>query len=159
MDEMVQTALTLSNTEKLNNKIFQQVALEKRIDPNTIRGTSINREFVPDVMKGDLCDRPERNARPFDNDDGQGGALSDGIILDSDKNDFGISGDSVFESSSCTTETKRSLLNRFFSLFGNGNEAGNICPASVDTNSTCTDSKWVENFFGWLIPEGEGAYY
>jgi len=36
-------------------------------------------------MQGDLCDRPERNARPFDDDSGHG-PLEDGIIFNS-KND------------------------------------------------------------------------
>ena len=36
-------------------------------------------------MKVDLCDRPERNTGPFDDNYGQGG-LSDGIILDYRKN-------------------------------------------------------------------------
>jgi len=57
-------------------------------------------------MKGDLCDRPERNARPFDDDYGQG-LLEDGIILNSKNNDFGPSGDSVFESSSSTVENQK----------------------------------------------------
>ena len=81
MNEMVETALTLNNQEK---QIFRQIAVTKNIDPDTVRGTVINREFGPDFMKDDICNRPERNARPFDDNFGNG-ASTDGIILDSKK--------------------------------------------------------------------------
>ena len=29
-----------------------------------MRGTGLTREFVPEFMQEDICDRPERNARP-----------------------------------------------------------------------------------------------
>jgi hypothetical protein len=110
MNEMVETSLTLTNLEKLNDKIFRLVAQDQGMDPTSVRGTGVIREFVPDFMKGDLCDRPERNARPFDD------ALEDGIILNSKNNDFG----SVFESSSSTVENQKNLFSRFFDLFGAG---------------------------------------
>lgn len=53
---MVETSLTLNNQEKLNEKIFKQVAQDKGLDPNSVRGTGVTREFVPDFMKVDLCD-------------------------------------------------------------------------------------------------------
>ena len=114
-------------------------------------------------MKVDFCERPERNARPFDDDYGQG-PFSDGIILDSKKNDFGTSGDSVFESSSFTAENQKNLLDRFFDLFGAGSDEG-ICPAPVETGYDSTDSPWMDKicdmfgFFGFLIPESGGTFY
>ena len=29
-----------------------------------VRGTGLAREFVPDYMQGDICDRPEGDSRP-----------------------------------------------------------------------------------------------
>jgi hypothetical protein len=72
MNEMITTCATLTNQEQLNKQIFQQVAREKGLDPDIVRGTGVAGEFVPSFMKGDLCDRPERNARPFDDDSGHG---------------------------------------------------------------------------------------
>jgi len=83
--EMITTCATLTNQEKLNEEIFKLVAREKELDPDIVRGTGVAREFVPPFMQGDLCDRPERNARPFDDDSGHG-PLEDGIIFNS-KND------------------------------------------------------------------------
>ena len=124
------------------------------MDPSNVRGTGITLEFVPDFMKVDLCDRPERNARPFDDDYGEGG-LSDGIILDSNKNDFCTSGDSVFESSSFTIENQKNLLDRFFNLFGAGSDEG-MCPAPVDTGYAPTYSPWMEKLCDFFIPKSGG---
>lgn len=63
-DKAIETILTLNDQEKLNLRMFKQVAAEKGVDPETIRGTGITREFVPEFQKGDLCDRPERGERP-----------------------------------------------------------------------------------------------
>ena len=122
MNEMVETSLTLNNQEKLNDKIFKQVAQDQGLDPNSIRDTGVTREFVPDFMKVDLCDQPERNASPFDDDYGQG-PLEDGIIFNS-KN---TSGDSIFESSSSPVENQKNCFSRFFDLFGEVND-DNMCP-------------------------------
>jgi len=65
MDEMIETCATLNNQEKLNNEFFKLVAKDQGLDPSSVRGTGVTREFVPDFMRGDLCDRPERNARPL----------------------------------------------------------------------------------------------
>ena len=157
MDEMVETSLTLNNQEKLNDRIFKQIGLEKGLYPSTLRGTGVAREFVPDFMKGDLCDRPERNARPFDNNYGQGG-LSDGIILDSKKNEFGTSGDSVFESSSCTVENQKNLLDQFFNLFGS-RSGEDICPTPIDTEYASTDSPLMEKLWDFFVPESGGAFH
>ena len=157
MNEMVETSLTLNNQEKLNEKIFKQVALDQGLNPSAVRGTGVTREFVPDFMKADLCDRPERNARPVDDDYGQGG-FSDGIILDSNKNEFGTPGDSVFESSSSTIENEKNLLDRFFNLFGAGRDQ-DMCPAPIDTGYASTESPWMEKLWDFFIPESGGAYY
>jgi hypothetical protein len=62
--EMVDTALTLNQQEKLNLEIFKQTAREQGLDVSKVRGTGLMREFVPDYMEGDICERPERNSRP-----------------------------------------------------------------------------------------------
>jgi hypothetical protein len=64
INEMVDTALTLNQQEKLNLEIFKQSAREQGVDVSKVRGTGLTREFVPDYMEGDICDRPERNSRP-----------------------------------------------------------------------------------------------
>lgn len=100
-------------------------------------------------MKIDLCDRPERNARPFDDDSGQGGIPdSDGIILGPNQNDSGLSGNSVFESSSCESssstieENLNSLLDRFFNFFGSGS-GESMYAAPADTSRGSTDSPFI----------------
>jgi len=161
MDEMIETSATLNSQEKLNDKIFKQVAKDQGLNPISVRGTGVIREFVPDFMKNDLCNRPERYSRPFDDDYGQG-PLEDGIILNSKNNDFGPSGDSVFESSSSPVEDQKNWFSHFFDLFGTGSEEG-MCPAAVETVSGgYTDSPLMDKFcglFDFLIPESGGAYY
>ena len=116
---MIETFSTLNNQEKLNDKVFKQVASDQGLDLSIVHSTGAIRKFVPNFMKVDLCDRPEQNACPSDDHYGQGGP-SDGEILDFNRNKFGISSDSVFESSSCIIENKKNQLNRFFDLFGAG---------------------------------------
>lgn len=162
MNEMVETSLTLNTREKLNQKIFQQVALDRGLDPSIVRGTGVNREFMPDSMKGDIFDRPERNARPSDDDPGQGG-LPDGAILDNpnNPNDLGGSNNSVFASASCSveTETENSLLDRFFNLFGFGAGSDDgMCPAPSETNYYHS-TDLMERLFDFFIPETGGGYY
>ena len=136
--ESVDCCFSLNPQEKLNSEIFKTVAVERGIDPNTIRGTGAFREYVPREMRGDLCDRPPRNARPNGwNDDsgGSGGSGSGGfgqntelhpdgiIVTEKDLNKPGQDSGSVFEA---TTEPS------FFSRL-----AGAICSP-------------FENFFGNL---------
>jgi len=64
MDEMVVTEVTKNEQEKLNFEIFKQTAREKDLDVSKVRGTGLMREFVPDFMQEDICERPERNSRP-----------------------------------------------------------------------------------------------
>ena len=64
MDEMVLTEVSKNQQEKLNLEIFKQTAREQGIDVSEVRGTGLMREFVPDFMQEDICERPERNTRP-----------------------------------------------------------------------------------------------
>jgi len=64
MEEMVITEATKNQQEKLNLEIFKQTAREQGKDVSKVRGTGLTREFVPDFMQEDICDRPERNSRP-----------------------------------------------------------------------------------------------
>lgn len=64
MNEMVETEITKNPQEKLNLEIFKQTAREQRKDVSKVRGTGLMREFVPDFMQEDICERPERNSRP-----------------------------------------------------------------------------------------------
>lgn len=64
MDEMVDTEVNKNLQEKLNFAMFKQTTREHGKDDSDVRGTGLTREFVPDFMHGDVCERPERNARP-----------------------------------------------------------------------------------------------
>ena len=64
MNEMVLTKVTKNEQEKLNLEIFKQTAREQGKDVSEVRGTGLMREFVPDFMQEDICERPERNSRP-----------------------------------------------------------------------------------------------
>ena len=64
MNEMVETEVTKNPQEKLNLEMFKQTAREQGKDVSKVRGTGLTREFVPDFMQEDICERPERNARP-----------------------------------------------------------------------------------------------
>lgn len=64
IDEMIRTEVTKTEPEKLNMELFKQVAREQGKDPSEVRGTGVMREFVPESMQEDICERPERNARP-----------------------------------------------------------------------------------------------
>jgi hypothetical protein len=75
--------------------------------------------------------------------------------LGSNKNDFCTSGYSVFESSSCTIENQKNLLDRFFNLFGAGSDES-MCPAPVDTGYAPTYSPLMEKLWYFFIPESGG---
>ncbi len=64
MNEMVMTEVTKSPQEKLNLEMFKQTAREQGKDVSKVRGTGVMREFVPDYMQEDICERPEGNSRP-----------------------------------------------------------------------------------------------
>ena len=58
MDEMILTEVSKNQQEKLNLEIFKQTAREQSIDVSEVRGTGLMREFVPDFMQEDICERP-----------------------------------------------------------------------------------------------------
>jgi hypothetical protein len=158
MDEMIETCTTLNNQEKLNDEFFKLVAKGRGLDPNSVRGTGVTREFVPAFMQGDLCDRPERNARPFDDDSGRV-PLEDGIIFNPNNNNLDPSGDSIFESSSSSAENQKSFFSRFFDFFG-GVSDDSMCP--VNTDYASSDSSFMDklcDMFGFFIPESGGVYH
>ena len=64
MNEMAETEITKTPQEKLNLEIFKQTAREQGVDGSKVRGTGVMREFVPDSMREDICERPEENPRP-----------------------------------------------------------------------------------------------
>jgi hypothetical protein len=50
LEEMVDTAVTLNQQEKLNLEIFKQTAREQNIDVSKVRGAGLTRQFVPDSI-------------------------------------------------------------------------------------------------------------
>ena len=64
IDEIIVTEVTKNEQEKLNFEIFKQTAREQGVDVSKVRGTGLMREFVPEFMREDICERPEQNARP-----------------------------------------------------------------------------------------------
>lgn len=64
VNEEIQTVMTLNDQEKVNLRIFQSVAIQKNIDPDMVVGTGLFRQFVPEYMKNDLCNLPDRLERP-----------------------------------------------------------------------------------------------
>ena len=64
MNKMIDTAVNINEQEELNFEIFKQTASEQNINTSKVRGTGLARELVPEYMQGDLCEHPERNARP-----------------------------------------------------------------------------------------------
>ena len=121
--ESIDCCFNLNPQEELKSRIFKIVAVEQGIDPNTIRGTGAFREYIPKEMRGDLCDRPPRNAIPTGwNDDlrGSGGfgqstdlRPDEIIVTEKDLNKAGEDSGSIF---GATTEPS------FFSRL-----AGAIC--------------------------------
>ena len=64
MAEMIDTEANKNQQEKINLAMFKQTAREQVKDDFDVRGTGLTREFVPDFMQEDICERPKRNARP-----------------------------------------------------------------------------------------------
>ena len=63
MAEMIDTEVNKNYQEKLHLEMFKQTAREQGKDVSKVRGTGLMKEFVPDFMWEDICERPERNAR------------------------------------------------------------------------------------------------
>lgn len=72
----------MNQQEELNFEIFKQTAGEQNMD---VCGTGLAREFVPEYMRGDICERPERNSSPnsWNNDDGALNLPGESTIYDS----------------------------------------------------------------------------
>ncbi len=156
MNEMVDTAVTMNQQEELNFEIFKQSAREQSLDASKVRGTGLTREFVPEYMQGDICDRPERNSRPnsWDNDD----STDDGIVIGpgpninpkTPSNDGGalnLPGEStMYDSSSYSddsTDTGNNGGNIFAKLFGFmdfGGDSG-VCQVLLINNIEFSNTK------------------
>jgi hypothetical protein len=158
MDEMIDTAITLTDQERLNAEIFKQIAKSQGINPCSVRGTGTTREFVPPFMQSDLCDRLERYARPFDDDNSNSGKglLEDGIIFNSNKNYLDPSGDFIFESSSSLAENQKSFFSRFFDFFG-GVSDNSMCPVNTDYDYDSPFFDKLCDMVGFFIPEDGGG--
>ena len=184
MNEMFDTAVNINQQEELNFEIFKQTAREQKMDVDKVRGTGVAREFVPEFMKGDICDRLERNARPDSwNNDG-GGLTDDGIIIDpnpnpgSPSNDDGalnLPGESNFDSSSYsgeailkTDENNGNIFGRLFSLFGFGSSGGDSCgcetgmlsspyPSTSGDDGEKIREEGEKTLLGWFFEGGGGA--
>ena len=65
MNEMAETSFTLTKSEKLNQRIYEQFAKSTGSDPSLVRGTGLARQFVPKASRGNIFDRPARGSRPL----------------------------------------------------------------------------------------------
>ena len=54
MQQMLETEISLNSSEKLNEAIFRQEGARLGCDPETVRGTGLAREYVPDSMQNDF---------------------------------------------------------------------------------------------------------
>lgn len=109
--------LILNKWEKLNSEIFKQVAREKGININKVRGTGFFREFVPEYMKADIRERHwERNAWP--NSWSDDNPNNDGIIFNSrSQNNLEPSSDSKGKLKSLDVSADYDIWYRFIWLF------------------------------------------
>lgn len=177
MDEMIKTCSSINNVEELNARIFQLEAKEQfNRDVTTVRGTGIAREHVPLYMQGDLCDRPERNARPIPFDDDNNDPLFGDIIIkpnqpnndpfdfsgSSGNSEYGSSMDSSFESSKHSSESNPDI-NEDDSIFGRflGGSSENISSSS-DSLYRCDEFEnhgFLAKLCDLFIPEYGGNYW
>lgn len=131
LDEIVETNLTITTQEKLNLELYKQVAIAKGVNPDDVLGTGAARQFVPNFLKGNLLERPEKNSsRPFDED-------------------------------SNFTSTSQGFVSWFFDLFGfgSGNDE-TTSPINNNPECGTTDFDLMEKFaavFGFMIPESDGV--
>lgn len=156
VDEQMETRISLTKEEEINLAIFKDVAINQNIDPEVVVGTGLFRQFVPEYMKNDLCNRPDRLERPST-------ALEDGILTGTDVD--GV--DSILEFSS-----NSNIFHRMCSLFGfssgSHEDFGGVQPGVVEPNDICPASSegleydFLERLcaiFGPLIPETGGVYH
>ena len=157
VDEAVVTQATANDQEQLNLQIFKRTALDKNLDPSNVRGRGVSRQYVPDYMQGDLCDRPgERNARPKPFDDN--GLFDGGVLISSDsggpsKNDDGglnlsdepsIDGSSEFDTSS--DSNGGSIFGRFFE--GDGSSTDTPGGTGINPDDHHADPDRCESWLG-----------
>lgn len=64
MEEMFMSEVNMGPQEKLNMEIFKQTARERGIPTSEVRGTGVMREFVPEFMREDICERPAEDVHP-----------------------------------------------------------------------------------------------
>jgi hypothetical protein len=64
MEEMVMSEVNMGPQEKLNMEMFKQTARERGIPTSEVRGTGVMREFVPEFMREDICERPAEDVHP-----------------------------------------------------------------------------------------------
>ena len=64
MEEMIMSEVNMGPQEKLNMEIFKQTARERGIPTSEVRGTGVMREFVPEFMREDICERPAEDVHP-----------------------------------------------------------------------------------------------
>lgn len=132
VEEMVETEITKNLQEELNLEIFKTVSLEKGLDPKEVRGAGVLREFVPQYMKEDICNRPERNERPLGWDSNGG--------LDEDGLGSGSSGPKNSPNDGSGTEGK----------FGRSGYNSNIFPDNPMTDEPEEDGGIFAKCLGWL---------
>ena len=145
------------------------------------------RQFVPEYMQGDICERPERNSRPnsWNNDD----STDDGIILGPDpninpktpSNDDGalnLPGEStIYDSSSYSDETisnrdtdnnDGNIFAKLFGFLGFGGDSG-VCDTSTYNSPVSSPQLSAEEaerlrensektLLGWLFDGGGSSY-
>jgi len=138
---MIDNEIDIYPQEKLNLEIFKQVAREQGVNVDTVRGTGVTREFIPEYMKGDICDRPDQNARS--NTWGNNGGLEDDGIYPhfrpsnpvNPSNDDGaleLPGESNYNSPSYSDETisninkdDGNIFSKLFDFIGLGENSNN----------------------------------
>lgn len=182
MDEMIDDQMSISTQEELNFEIFKQVAREQGVDVSTIRGTGLTREYVPEYMKGDIFDRPDRNERPntWDNnggleDDGIGRYFrkSNPVNPSNDDGALNLPQESSYNSPSHSDENisnidknDGNIFSKLFDFLGfggnNANPGGTTCESPLSSPQLSTEEvdrmrdKCERALLGWLF-DGDGS--
>lgn len=134
-NEMVETDLTKNLSEELNMQIFRVTAESDNRDPNTVRGTGTISQNVPEYMRNDIYNRPERNERPpeWGNNSGldEEGLGSSGPLDPGGLGDGGSSSDSMGPS------------------IGLGYKA-DISSNGIDSDQDDRSGGIFAKYFGWL---------
>ncbi len=181
MDEMIDNQISTNKQEELNFEIFKQVAREQGVNVDTVRGTGLTREYVPEYMKGDIFDRPDRNARPtWDNnggleDDGIGPHFrpSNPVNPSNDDGSLNLPRQSSYNSPSYSDESisninkdDGNIFSKLWDSLGLGgnsaNPGGTTCESQFSTPQLSTEEadrmrdKAERALLGWLF-DGDGG--